>query len=196
MSATPHEAVALGLLCIAPADRPFPGRAGGPAVPVLADVRGAFDNIPLRNLIIEGLITNLVGYFPAADGVVGLAKAGVPWAAVVADRTRKLAAFASLDGPRASGLQRRVEGRVATRRVVLIDNLISAGGSLRKAADIVNAAGGEVIGALTVVADPGAALEFAVHSLWSINELIDAAFDVGSIDGETHRRLTIERDTT
>jgi orotate phosphoribosyltransferase len=188
--------VALGLLRIAPADKPFPGRAGGPAVPVLADVRGAFDNIRLRDLIIEGLVSSLAGRFPAADGVVGLAKAGVPWAAAVADRTRRPAAFANLDGPRASGLQRRVEGRVAGRRVVLIDNLISAGKSLRRAADLVTDAGGDVIGALTIVADPGAQLAFAVHSLWSLDELIDAAFDVGRIDGETHRRLTLEKEPT
>jgi orotate phosphoribosyltransferase len=196
MSLSAQSAVKLGLLRIAPADRPFPGRAGGPAVSVLADVRGAFDNIPLRVLIIEGLITKLIGHFPVAEGVVGLAKAGTPWAAVVADRTRKLAAFANLDGARASGLQRRVEGSVVGRRVVLVDNLFSSGESLRKAADIVVDAGGEVVGALTVIADPGATLEFAVHSLWSLNELIGAAFDDGRIDSQTYRRLTSKGNTT
>ena len=189
-----HQAVALGLLRIAPPDALFPGRDGGPAMPALADVRGALSDIPLRELILEGLATSLIDNFPTAEVFVGLARAGVPWAAMLADRMRRPAAVVNLDGPRASGLQRRIEGVVAHRRVVLVDNLISSGKSLRKAGDIVTDAGGAVVGALTVITDAviatsAAPLEFAVQSLWSLRELAEAAFDIGRIDGETHRRL-------
>ncbi len=190
MSASARAAVLLNLLRFAPPGRDFPGRNGAPGIPVLADIRGALSNMPLRNLIVHELGAILAKDFAEAEVVSGVAKAGICWAAMLADRAKMPAAVVNLDGPRASGLQRQVEGDVAGRRVLLIDNLIAFGGSLRQAAGVVAGAGGEVIGALTVIADPGAHLEFEIRSLWTQRELIDAAFDVGRIDGEVHRRLT------
>jgi orotate phosphoribosyltransferase len=185
-------AVRLGLLKFAPPGSDFPGRAGVAGVPVLADIRGALSNVPLRSLIVQELAKILRDRFPRANVLAGVAKAGISWAAMLADRAAMEAAVVNLNGPRASGLQREVEGDVAGRRVVLIDNLIALGGSLRKSAAVVAGAGGEVIGALTVIADPGAPLEFETRSLWTQRELIDAAFSVGRIDGKTYRRLTQE----
>lgn len=176
MSAT--AAVRLGLLRIGH----FPGRNGGPVFNVLADVRGALGNVPLRNLILCGLKA-LAVEFDRADVVAGVAKSGISWAAMLADRTSASAAVINLDGPRASGLRREVEGEVAGRHVLLVDNLIARGESLQKAATVVRTAGGEVVGALTVVADPGSALPFPVRSLWSLNQLIDAAVRAGQIKG-------------
>lgn len=190
MSASANAAVLLGLLRFAPAGDVFPGRRGAPGVPVLADVRGSLSNMPLRNLIVDELAAILATAFPSAEVVAGVAKAGICWAAMLADRTGLPAAVVNLDGPRGSGLQREVEGDVAGRRVVLVDNLIAFGGSLLQAAKIAGSVGGNVIGAMTIIADPGAALDFEIRSLWTQRELIDAAFDVGRIDGETHRRLS------
>jgi orotate phosphoribosyltransferase len=190
MSSSARAAVRLDLLRFAPPGRVFPGRNGAPGVPVLADVRGALSNVALRNLIVQELGAILATDFPRADVVTGVAKAGISWASMLADRAAIAATVVNLDGPRASGLQRQVEGEVVGHRAVLIDNLIALGGSLRQAASLVAGAGGEVIGALTVIADPGARLEFETRSLWTQQELIDAAFDVGRIDAETHRRLT------
>lgn len=190
MSASANAAVLLGLLKFAPAGQVFPGRRGASGVPVLADVRGALSNVPLRNLIVDELAAVLATAFPGAEMVAGVAKAGICWAAMLADRIGLPAAVVNLDGPRASGLQREVEGDIAGRRVVLVDNLIGLGGSLQQAAKVTGNGGGHVIGAMTIIADPGASLDFEIRSLWTQRELIDAAFDVGRIDGETHRRLS------
>ena len=98
------------------------------------------------------------------------------------NRAKKIARLTRTEDPKYTD--------VAGRRVLLIDNLIVRGGSLQQAARVVAGAGGKVIGALTVIADPGARLDFEIRSLWTQRELIDAAFDVGRIDGEIHRRLT------
>jgi orotate phosphoribosyltransferase len=189
MNTSAYAAVRLGILRFAPPGTEFPGRKGAAGVAVLADIRGALSNRPLRDLIVRELSAILAKDFASTEVVAGVAKAGIPWASILADRTAMPAAVVNLDGPRASGLQRQVEGDVAGRRVLLIDNLIALGGSLAGAARIVADAGGEVIGALTVIADPGARLDFEIRSLWTQRELIDAAFDVGRIDGEIHRRL-------
>lgn len=193
MSGSAHKAVALGLLRIAPADRPFSGRADGPAMPFLADVRGALDNIELRDLIVELLVASLTDYFPDADIIAGLSRAGVPWAAIMADRSRMPAAVINPEA-RASGLERRIEGKVTGQRVVLVDNLIDTGGSLGDATSAVIAAGGDVVGALTIITasttpNSNNPLAFAVQSLWSMSDLAEAAFDIGHIDGDTHQRL-------
>jgi orotate phosphoribosyltransferase len=185
-------AVHLGLLKFAPRGAVFPRRAGASGVPVLADVRGALSNVPLRSLIVQELTKALGEHFPHTNVVAGVAKAGISWAAMLADRVAIGAAVVNLDGPRASGLQREIEGEVAGRRIVIVDNLVARGGSLRHSAAVIANAGGEVIGALTVIADPGAPLEFETRSLWTQRELIDAAFSVGRIDGKTYRRLTQE----
>jgi orotate phosphoribosyltransferase len=192
MNASANAAVRLNLLRFAAPGTLFPGRNGAPGSSVLADIRGALSNVALRTIILEQLGAVLAENFANADVVAGVAKAGISWASMLADRAAVSAAVVNLDGPRASGLRREVEGDVTGRRVVLIDNLIALGGSLRRAAGIVSGAGGSVVGALTIVADPGAPLEFAVHSLWTQRELVDAAFDVGRIDGEAHRRLILQ----
>jgi orotate phosphoribosyltransferase len=190
VSPTARTAVRLGLLRFAPPGQSFPGRRGADGISVLADVRGALANTPLRALILDEMAAILLADFAAVEALAGVAKAGIAWAAMLAERSGLPAAVVSLDGPRASGLQREVEGDIAGRRVVLVDNLIGLGGSLDHAASIVTAAGGVVIGGLTVLADPGARLAFPIRSLWTQRELIDAAFDVGRLDGTSHQRLT------
>lgn len=195
MSQPASRAVQLGLLRIAPVGTLFPGRAGGVGTPVIADVRGALSQVQLRRLIVNGLVGALLNTFPDADIIAGIAKAGVPWAALLAWRTRKPAAVVNLDGPRASGLQRQVEGEVDGRRVVLVDNLIRSGASLEAAANVVTAAGGQVVGALTVVGNPGVRLGFPILSLWSLRELLESSYAAGQIDEATFSNLTSEEKT-
>ena len=190
MSASARHAVLLDLLRFPSNGTLFPGRRGGPGVPVIVDVRGALSKPPLRQLILEEMAFPLTARVAEAEVIAGVAHAGVSWAAMLAQRMGMPAAIVNLDGPRSSGLQREVEGDVDGRNLVLIDNLIARGGSLRLAAEVASRAGARVVGAMTVVADPGAILTFPVHSLWSQRELIDAAFDVDRIDRATHRRLS------
>lgn len=190
MNHSAHDAVRLDLLRLAPEGQLFPGRSGGLGHGVIVDVRGAISNLRLRNLILSELGACLATEFRKAEIVAGMAKAGISWAAMLADRCALPAAVIQMDGPRAAGLQREVEGEVAGRSLVLLDNFASSGASLRQAAAIASRIGARVIGAILVFCDRPLSLEFPVRALWTERQLIDAAFDVGLIDTATHRRLT------
>jgi orotate phosphoribosyltransferase len=192
MSRSAQEAVLLDLLRVAPEGHVFPGRHGGPGHRLIVDVRGAISNLRLRHLILGELGLCMATEFPDAEVVAGMAKAGISWAAMLAERRAMPAAVIHMDGPRASGLQREVEGEVAGSRIVLLDNFVSSGESLHQAAGIARRAGARVIGAITIFADQSPSLPIPVRSLWTEKQLIDAAFDVGRIDSPTHRRLTNE----
>lgn len=192
MSGSAHLAARLGIVKFAPEGELFPGRNGAPGVSAIVDVRGALADLALRDLIIAELIAVLTHDFPGAEVLAGLAKAGVPWAAIVADRQRLPAAVINTDGPRASGLRRQIEGDVAGRSVVLVDNLIAQGGALTRAAELAATHGARVMGAITIVADPGVPLAFPVRAIWRQRDLIEAALEVGRIDGANHRKLNEE----
>lgn len=189
MKSSAKLAVTLGILRFAAIGSTFPGRNSAEGTRVIADVRGALSNVPLRELIVDGLSAILNRIHPEADVIAGVSKAGVPWAAMLASRKRKSAAVVNLDGPRASGLRRSVEGEVRDRHIVLVDNIVRTGASLEIASRVISEAGGKVIAATTVVGDP-IRLGFTVHSVWSPRELLEASYANGQIDQTTFNELT------
>lgn len=172
MSTFPELAVALGLLRVArPTGARFPGRNGAPGMPYIADIRGALGDLDLRQLITRGLVARFRQDFDAADMVVGIAKAGISWGTLLAWELGLPAGIVHLDGPRKSGLQRQIEGAVAGRKVVLIDNLTRSHSSLISAARLVEAEGGTITGAMTVVGLETGPAPFRVSTLCAESDL-------------------------
>lgn len=166
------RAIDLGLIRFAPPGRPFPGRGGNPK-PYVVDTRGAGSNVGLRDLIVDQMRAARAA-FPDHDVVAGIAKSGTIWAAWLAWAEGLPFANVLLDGPRASGLQREVEGDVRGRRVLLIDNWARSGRSLREGIDVVDRAGGRAIGVLTVVRDQPVDLGIPHLGAWELKDLLTA----------------------
>lgn len=184
MSATCEFAVnatRLGLLRVAPLGLEFPGRQGGPQSPAIIDVRGAAANLPLRTLVVSRLATAVLDY-PFDAVIAGVSRGGLVLGAMLALLTGRPFVAVLPEGPRASGLKRAVEGDVSGQKVVLFDNVLTTGGSLRDAANQILAAGGQVVGAM-VVARYGSLpqLRFPVSSLTSLAELVIAAHELGNL---------------
>jgi orotate phosphoribosyltransferase len=125
----------------------------------------------LRQLIARGLVARFRQDFGAADMVVGIAKAGISWGTLLAWELGLPAGIVHLDGPRKSGLQRQIEGAVVGRKVVLIDNLTRSHSSLISAARLVEAEGGRIAGAMTVVGLETGPAPFRVSTLCSESDL-------------------------
>ncbi|WP_069386183.1 orotate phosphoribosyltransferase [Cellulosimicrobium cellulans] len=116
------------------------------------------------------------------DAVGGLTLGADPIAAALlhaaASRGQDLDAFVVRKEAKAHGMQRRIEGPdVAGRRVVVVEDTTTTGGSPIAAVEAVREAGGEVLGVATIVdratgaADKIRALGVPYHSLFDLADL-------------------------
>lgn len=118
--------------------------------PIYCDNRLTLSYPLIRAGIADALAAAARHFFPTADVVGGVATAGIPQGALVADRL--VLPFCYVRPlPKAHGMGNQIEGLVeAGQRVVLVEDLISTGGSSLKAARALQEAGAEVIGMLAV----------------------------------------------
>jgi len=117
----------------------------------------------VRKKIAEGLADSIRRAYPDAEVIAGTATAGIPhaaWVATLLDLPMVYVRGAAKE----HGKGRRVEGRpLHGERVVLIEDLVSFGGSALAAVEALEAEGGKVIGvqAIFTYGFPAAANRFA-----------------------------------
>lgn len=136
----------IGAVTLRP-DEPFTW-ASGLRAPVYCDNRLTLAHPAVRARITAGY-EELIGrgrYAP--DLIAGVATAGIPQAALVADRRVLPLAYVRAQ-PKGHGKGNRIEGRIgAGQRVVIIEDLISTGGSAVAAAEALRGAGAEPVAVL------------------------------------------------
>ncbi len=144
MSLTPAE-LASGLLekgavKVAPVE-PFTWSSGLKA-PIYCDNRQLLGDAALRGRIADALAAATTLFKPSL--VAGTSTAGIPWGALVADRLNLPFAYVRPE-PKKHGMGRQVEGpNAAGQSVVLIEDLISTGGSSLKCVDALKVEGAQV----------------------------------------------------
>ena len=185
----PDAAVARDLLRIEAVtlrpDSPFTW-ASGRLAPVYTDNRLALSHPDVRSRIADGLAALARQVTP--DAVAGVATAGIPHAALVADRLGLPLCYVRA-AAKDHGRQNRIEGRVAPgQRVVLVEDLVSTGGSVLAAADALREAGAEPAAAVAVFsygfaeADAAfAAARLPLHTLTTFDTLARVAREDGSL---------------
>ena len=129
----------------------------------LASGREADYYVDLRRVTLDGAAAPLVGAVMRAlvadwapEAVGGLTLGADPVAvAMLHDAARagtRLDAFVVRKEAKAHGLQRQIEGTdVAGRRVVVVEDTSTTGGSVLTAVEAVRAAGGQVVGVAVIV---------------------------------------------
>lgn len=116
--------------------------ASGLKSPIYCDNRQLLGFPEARGQIVAALAARVEALAPTL--IAGAATAGVPWAAMVADRLKLPMAYVR-PAPKNHGMGRQVEGPLARgHRAVLIEDLISTGMSSLKCADALRAEGAEV----------------------------------------------------
>lgn len=118
--------------------------------PIYCDNRLALSYPGIRNFIKEELAAAIRENFTGVECIAGVATAGIPQGALVAD-TLQLPYLYVRPKPKDHGMGNLIEGRVVPgETVVLVEDLISTGGSSLKAAEALKAAGMKVLGMVAI----------------------------------------------
>jgi orotate phosphoribosyltransferase len=149
----PADAIARDLLDVGAVslrpDAPFTW-ASGRLSPVYTDNRLLLSVPAVRDRVADAFLDALDGLSVLVDAVSGTATAGIPHGTLLADRAGL--PFSYVRGAaKGHGRQNRIEGRVSPgQRIVLVEDLVSTGGSVLSAAEALREAGAEVVAVLAV----------------------------------------------
>jgi orotate phosphoribosyltransferase len=126
-------------------DQPFTWASGWKS-PIYCDNRISLSDPEARTYIKNSLSAVIKGYFKDVDVIAGVATAGIAQGALVADFLDLPFCYVRPE-PKKHGMGNQIEGFVkAGQKAVLIEDLISTGGSSLKAAEALQQNGVEVLG--------------------------------------------------
>jgi orotate phosphoribosyltransferase len=118
--------------------------------PIYCDNRLALSYPKIRTSIKESLAQTIKVNFPQVEYIAGVATAGVPQGALVAEAL-ELPYIYVRPKPKEHGMGNLIEGKIEKgKKVVLIEDLISTGGSSLKAAEALKEAGFKVLGMVAI----------------------------------------------
>lgn len=118
--------------------------------PIYTDNRLTISYPAVRKAIYTGLAQEVRDHFPEAEVVAGTATAGIPHAAWAAQQL-KLPLIYVRKEPKDHGRGKMIEGVLEPgQKVVVVDDLISTGGSVFKSVKAVREAGGKVVGVVSI----------------------------------------------
>lgn len=118
--------------------------------PIYCDNRLTMSYPEIRDLIAESFAAVIREQYPDTEVIAGTATAGIPHAAFVAQKLG-LPMIYIRDKAKGHGKENLIEGLVKEgQKVIVIEDLISTGGSSLKAAKAVQEAGAEVLAVLAI----------------------------------------------
>lgn len=162
--------------------------ASGIKSPIYCDTRLTISDPIIRKQLANGLAKNIQEFFPATEVVAGTATAGIPHAAWVAD-ILELPMVYVRSKAKEHGRGNQIEGKYAPgQKVVVVEDIVSTGGSSITAVEALRAAGCEVLGVVCVYtynlpkaeeAFDAAGIKYV--SLTNFDYLVEAANESGAI---------------
>jgi len=170
--------------------------ASGWKSPIYCDNRKILSFPFIRDFIKSEMCNIIFDRFPDAEGLAGVATAGIAWGAMAADQL-KLPYLYVRPKPKEHGLGNQIEGYYEPhQKVVIIEDLISTGKSSLQVAEVLLKAGLEVMGmvAIFTYSFDVAATAFKeagvpLITLTNYPTLISLALDKGNIPQEAAQAL-------
>jgi orotate phosphoribosyltransferase len=177
-------------------EQPFKWSSGWNS-PIYCDNRVTLSYPHIRTFIKTALAEAIKSQFAGVQAIAGVATAGIAQGALVADILNLPYLYVRPE-PKSHGMGNQIEGKLeAGQRVVLVEDLISTGGSSLKAAKAVQTAGGEVIGMAAIFTygfkqaeENFAAAGIPTVCLSNYNALLDTAAAQGYISPEAISTLS------
>jgi orotate phosphoribosyltransferase len=142
------DLLATGAVVLRP-DEPFTWSSGLKS-PIYCDNRITISYPEVRERIAEGFAAAIRARFPETALIAGAATGGIPHAAWTSQKLN-LPMIYVRDKPKGHGKQNMIEGvLVPGQKTVVIEDLVSTGGSSLKVAEAVREAGGDVLAVLAI----------------------------------------------
>ncbi|MGT2686372.1 orotate phosphoribosyltransferase [Streptococcus porcinus] len=165
--------------------------ASGIKSPIYTDNRITLSYPKTRTLIEDGFVEIIKKHYPEVDIIAGTATAGIPHGAIVADKMNLPFAYIR-SKPKDHGAGNQIEGRIEKKqKMVIIEDLISTGGSVLDAVAAAIREGVEVLGVVAIFTYelPKAKANFdkagiRFHTLSNYSLLIQVAKENGFINAE------------
>lgn len=130
-------------------DRPFKWASGWNS-PIYCDNRITLSYPKVRTAIKNGLASAVQAYWNDVEIIAGVATAGIPQGALVADWLELPFCYVRPE-PKKHGMGNQIEGHIKLgQKVVLVEDLVSTGGSSLKAVDALREAGANVLGMVSI----------------------------------------------
>ena len=194
-----EDLLRIGAVFLRPED-PFTW-ASGIKSPIYCDNRLTLTAPDVRTDVEESLAATIKEVFPDAEVLMGTATAGIAHAAITAHLLGLPMGYVR-SGAKDHGRGNQIEGRLEKgQKVVVVEDLISTGGSCIETVNVLREAGAEVLGVISIMTygmkkgiDRMAEAGIEWVSLTNFDEVIAAAADNGYISPDDISRLKAFRD--
>ena len=148
-----NKAVAKGLLSIGAVflrpDEPFTW-ASGIKSPIYCDNRLTLTAPEVRTLIESSLAEKVKELYPKCEVLMGTSTAGIAHAAITAHMLDMPMGYVR-SGAKDHGRQNQIEGKLEKgQKVVVVEDLISTGGSVIEVVNVLREAGADVLGVVSI----------------------------------------------
>ncbi len=175
--------------------------ASGIKSPMYCDNRLTLSYPAVRKDIEEGLAELITKYYPEVESLMGTSTAGIAHAAIAAWILNKPMGYVR-GGAKDHGRGNRIEGKCEPgTKVVVVEDLISTGGSCIESVDALREEGADVLCIVSIftygmkiATDRLAAANVTNHSLSNLDTLVEVAAEEGYIEPVWKNRILKFRD--
>ena len=170
--------------------------ASGIKSPIYCDNRLTLSDTQVRDDVENGLATLIREHYPQAEVLMGTSTAGIAHAAITATILNLPMGYVR-SGAKDHGRGNQIEGKlIPGQKVVVVEDLISTGGSCIEVVNVLREAGAEVLGIVSIFTygmkkglERLAAAEVKNVSLCDLDTLVEVAADKAYIAPEDKERL-------
>ena len=170
--------------------------ASGIKSPIYCDNRLTLSDTQVRDDVENGLATLIKEHYPEAEVLMGTSTAGIAHAAITATILNLPMGYVR-SGAKDHGRGNQIEGKLLPgQKVVVVEDLISTGGSCIEVVNVLREAGAEVLGIVSIFTygmkkglERLAAAEVKNVSLCDLDTLVEVAADKAYIAPEDKERL-------
>ena len=194
-----EQLLSIGAVFLRP-EQPFTW-ASGIKSPIYCDNRLVLSSPAARDIVEKAIADTVKAEFPEVESLMGTSTAGIAHAALAASILNLPMGYVRGEA-KSHGRNNKIEGRLEKGiKVVVIEDLVSTGGSAVEVVEALREAGAEVLGIVSIFTygmkkglERFAAANVVNHSLSNLDALVEVAVEKGIIAPQWKERILKFRD--